>query len=592
MDWLFILDMLGGLALFLYGMNMLGTGLEQTSGGRLEKMLEKMSGSPLRAVLLGALVTAAVQSSSATTVIVVGLVNANILKLKQAIGVIMGANIGTTVTAHILRLASVDSNSFWLTLLKPNSWTPILLVLGVILLMGNKKGSRKELGQIFLGFGILFVGMFTMSDAVAPLGESPVFMQMFSMLSNPVAGVLAGALVTAVIQSSSASVGILQALASTGAITCSAAFPIIMGQNIGTCITPILASIGASKNAKRSAFVHLTFNIAGTLIFLIATYLYQSTIGFSFWDMPIDGGGIANFHTVFNLTVTLLLLPFVGLLEKLALACIKEGKAGEDESHELLAHLDPRFLVSHGLALEHVKQAVYGIGALMEKNYFRVLALFQEYDIHREAKLLETETVINEVDTKVNAYLLELAGYELNETENQQITYLLQVCREMERLGDYVIHVMECAKDLHSRGTAFSEAGMTELEIMGSAIAEILHRALQAFQLDDEELAKSIEPLEEVINQMEDAMKSQHMERLRRGACTMEAGYAFVDCISNLERMANHCSNIGMDVIDQQRGGTLNKHQYTRELQINPTKEYKELYDDYMKRYYRRLVLE
>ena len=318
-----IVSVLGGLAFFLYGMSLLGSGLEKASGGRLERTLEKMSNNIFKAVLFGALVTAAVQSSSATTVIVVGLVNANIIKLKQAIGVIMGANIGTTITAHILSLMDIQSDNFIMNLLKPTSWAPLVSIIGIILYMAGKKASQKDLGQILLGFGILFFGMFQMSDAVAPLEQVPGFIALFKNFSNPILGVLAGAVVTAIIQSSAASIGILQALTSTGQITFSSAIPIILGQNIGTCITPIMASFGASKNAKRSAFVHLSFNIIGTLIFLFAVYAFQYTIGFSFWNNPINSNDIANFHSIFNVAVTIILIPFAGLLEKLAVHFIR-----------------------------------------------------------------------------------------------------------------------------------------------------------------------------------------------------------------------------------------------------------------------------
>ncbi len=585
---MFILDMLGGLALFLYGMNLLGNGLEKASGGRLEQLLEKLSGSTWKAVLLGAFVTAAVQSSSATTVIVVGLVSANVIRLRQAIGVIMGANIGTTITAHILRLSAISSDSFFLTMLKPKTWTPIMLVLGVLMVMGKKK-KHKELGGILLGFGVLFVGMFNMSAAVAPLGDNPAFMQLFELFSNPIAGVLVGAVVTAIVQSSSASVGILQALASTGAITSASAFPIIMGQNIGTCITPILASIGAKTNAKRSAFVHLSFNVIGTLFFLIATYVYQYTVGFSFWNSPIDAGGIADFHTVFNITVTALLLPFTGLLEKLAIACVRDKKTGQDDSYSILAQLDPRFLVSPGLALEHTRKTIIEMGQLAQKNYYRAICLIPEYDEKRVEKINDTEDVIDAVDSGVNNYLLELSGRELSDAESQQVTRLLQICNEIERLGDYATNIVECAQSLHERGGKFSPEAMEEIDVIGTAVTEIMARALEAFENDDAEAARSVEPLEEVIDSLEEALKARHMERMKMGLCSGDIGYLFMDCLSHFERMSDHCSNVAIEVICQYGNTITDKHEYTKKLHNEPTKEYSSMYAEYQEKYYSRL---
>ncbi|MEG1778469.1 MAG: Na/Pi cotransporter family protein [Oscillospiraceae bacterium] len=591
MNYFFLLDMLGGLALFLYGMSMLGGGLEKVSGGRLEKTLEKLSNNIFKAVLLGALVTAAVQSSSATTVIVVGLVNANIIKLKPAIGVIMGANVGTTITAHILRLSSIESDNIFMTMLKPNTWAPIILVIGVFLYMGAKKTTRKDIGQILLGFGLLFMGMFAMSDAVEPLSQLPIFAEAFAKLSNPIAGVVVGALVTAIIQSSSASVGILQALASTGIITFSAAFPIIMGQNIGTCITPILASIGASKNAKRSAFVHLSFNIVGTIIFLVGIYAFQTFVGFPFWGDVIDSGGIANFHTIFNVTITLLLIPFAGLLEKLAIRVIKSGGNEEEtDATDAFAELDTRFFVSPGLAIEHAKRATYQMGLLSEKNYKRAVGLFKNYDLKRIERIKETENIIDTLDTRISGYLVQLSSRELTEVENQGISALLQVCSEIERIGDYAVNVMECAEDLFNRNAVFSESAYKELQTYSGAIDEIIQKALTSFKDDNEIIARGIEPLEEVIDRMENSLKHRHLERIKKGQCSVDAGYPFVDCIAHLERIADHCSNIGISIVFQSNKELeMDKHEYSRQIGSGCQEFYTDLFNIYEDKYLKKI---
>lgn len=407
MDFFMIVSLLGGLALFLYGMSMLGSGLEKLSGGRLEQTLEKLTNNVFKGVLLGALVTGAIQSSSATTVIVVGLVNARILKLRQAIGIIMGANIGTTVTAHILRLSDLSSDNFFLMLLKPTTLAPVVGIIGILMVMVGKKQKYKTLGEILLGFCILFTGMFNMEAAVSPLSESPEFAGLFASLSNPVIGVLVGAGVTAIIQSSSASIGILQALSSTGIITWSSAIPIILGQNIGTCITPILASIGASKNAKRTAAVHLSFNIIGTCVFLIVIYTIQSFSPFSFWDLPIDKGGIANFHTTFNVCVTLMFLPFVGLLEKLVIHLIPDQQTADEVDDPAIA-LDDRLLTSPGLAIQHCRDAVLQMGKLARKNFSASVRQLEQYN-HKEAeKIREREDTIDRLEDRLGNYMLKI----------------------------------------------------------------------------------------------------------------------------------------------------------------------------------------
>ena len=580
-----ILNMCGGLALFLYGMSLLGSGLEKLSGGRLEKTLEKLTGNIFASVLLGAAVTAAVQSSSATTVIAVGLVNAGILKFRGAVGVIMGANIGTTVTAHILRLADIGSDSFWLRMLKPTSLAPAVIILGIILLMAAKKPRNKDLAQIFIGFGILFTGMFNMESAVAPLRDLPAFTQMFAALQNPVLGVLAGAFVTAIIQSSSASVGILQALSSTGAITFSAAFPIIMGQNIGTCITPLLASIGATKNAKRTAMVHLYFNIIGTVVFLAATYSIQGIWGFPFWDSPITRGGIANFHTLFNITVTLLFIPFHRVLEMLATWTV--GRSAPSAGEDAASILDERFLISPGLALEQARQAVVFMAQSAAQNFGECVRLFEKYDLKAVERIKEVENSIDKMEDRLSAYLLRLTERELTEPESKGISELLHLTGEFERIGDYSINIQECAQQLYNSGISFSPGAVEELRVISDAVTDIVGMAVAAARDDDAAVAVNIEPLEENIDLIEETLKTRHIDRLRAGACTVDAGFPFVEALANMERIADHCSNIGVYVIGHEgdaRG--IDRHAYTRKIHKGETEHYNELFAYYEKKYF------
>lgn len=584
-----VINLLGGLALFLYGMNQLGGGLEKLSGGRLEKTLEKLTSNIFKSVLFGALVTAAVQSSSATTVIVVGLVNAGILKLRQAIGVIMGANIGTTITAHILRLSDIDSNNFVLRMLKPTTLAPIIAIIGVLLLMTSKKAVKKDWGQILVGFGILFTGMFTMEGAVSSLRELPQFAEMFATMQNPVIGVLAGALVTAAIQSSSASIGILQALSSTGAITFSAAFPIIMGQNIGTCITPILSSIGANKNAKRTAMVHLYFNIIGTGVFLIATYALQNFVGFSFWDDPIGRGGIANFHTLFNLTVTLLFIPFAGALEKLACWTVRDKtKNGEQEEQANL--LDERFMVSPGLAIGQARATVLRMAKLASKNFDDCTTLFHKYDTKLVENIRENENLIDKMEDLLSPYLLKLAEHELTEPESRQISELLQLESEFERIGDYSINVQECAQSLFEKGIKFSEKALSELDVITNAVSEIIAISFTATEQRDLTKTMDIEPLEETIDLIEETLKARHIDRLKQGLCSVDAAFPFVETLANLERISDHCSNIGVYLIAHEgEKRNMDRHEYIRKIHKGDTEHYNEKFAFYEEKYYSKI---
>ncbi len=597
MDIFMLISLAGGLALFLYGMSLLGSGLEKLSGGKMEKTLETLTKNVFMSVLLGAVVTAAIQSSSATTVIVVGLVNAGILKLKPAVGVIMGANIGTTVTAQILRLGDLDSNqnvNLFMQFLKPTTLAPMVAIVGILFFMVAKRAKYKNIGQMLIGFGILFTGMQAMEAAVSPLSESPQFAQLFQSLSNPILGVLIGAGVTALIQSSSASIGILQALSSTGAITFSAAFPIIMGQNIGTCITPILSSIGANKNAKRAASVHLYFNIIGTALFLAGVYTLQHFVGFSFWSEPINKGGIANFHTLFNIIVTVLLIPFSGLLAKLAEFTIRDEKKDTEDDLEIdanaLSKLDERFLISPALAIAQCEVVVANMGKLAKSNFENTIKLFSKYDSKLAERIREREDAIDKMEDKVNNYLVKLTDCELTDQESKQITHLLRVVSEFERVGDYAINLIECAETLRDKGVGFSEKAIQELHAITDAVQEIIGMALTAFESNDVVLSEQVEPLEEIIDTMEDTLKFRHIQRLKNGDCTVDAGIIFLESLTNLERISDHCSNIAVYVIGTNYDKeSINRHDYIKRMHQGDTENYQQYSKLYYDKYFTRI---
>ncbi|RGX55713.1 Na/Pi cotransporter family protein [Anaerotruncus sp. AF02-27] len=576
--------------MFLYGMSLLGTGLERVSGGRLEKTLESLTSTVVKGVLLGAVVTAAIQSSSATTVIVVGLVNARVLKLRNAIGVIMGANIGTTITAHILRLSDLQSDNFFLLLLKPATLAPLASIIGVVLFMAAKRSKIKDIGQTMIGFGILFTGMFAMEAAVMPLSEQPAFRNLFATFANPIIGVLVGTFVTAAIQSSAASIGILQALSSTGFVTYSMAFPIIMGQNIGTCITPILASIGASKNAKRTAAVHVCFNILGTLIFIAFCYTYQSLVGFSFWELPIDKGGIANFHTIFNVCTTLLFIPLAGVLEKLACTIVRDKK-GDGEIDITAITLDERLMVSPGLAVNHAREAVAQMGMLARNNYHTAVGLLLgTFDLKTVERLNETEDVVDKMEDRVETYLLKLSEKKLTDNESRSISELLHTCGEFERIADHSQNICECAQRMYDSGSKFSKRATEEMGIICDAVGEIVDLALDSFQRVNLTAAGSVEPLEEIIDEMEETLKDKHIERLRKGKCTVDAAFPFVEALSNLERIADHCSNVGVSVLTYDGAhGAIDRHEYVQKTRKEHAEQFQDKYIVYSTKYFNKI---
>jgi len=564
MDIFGIFSLVGGLALFLFGMDAMGKGLEKLSGGRLEKLLEKLTSNRLKAVALGLLVTGIIQSSSATTVMVVGFVNSGIMKLTQAVGIIMGANIGTTVTAWLLSLASIEGESLVLQLLKPSSFSPLLALLGIILLMFCKSEKKKNIGTILVGFAILMTGMDQMSAAVKPLKDVPEFTNILLMFSNPILGMLAGLVLTAVIQSSSASVGILQALCMTGAVPFGTALPIIMGQNIGTCVTAIISSIGTSKNAKRAAVVHLLFNIIGTTVFMIVFYTINAIAPFAFLNTPADAAGIATVHSLFNIGATCLLLPFGNQLVKLATFLVKDSKEDQDKENIFKA-LDVRFLDTPGIALEQCKKLTDDMARITKDSLFGAIELLENYSEKREKELIDMENLVDRYEDELGAYLVKISAKDLSGKESHVVNNLLHSIGNWERISDHALNICDAAKEIHEKKITFSAAATEELAVYTRAIKDILNMSVESFEYDDISMAKKVEPLEEVIDDLNLMIKNRHIQRLRAGECTIELGFVLHDILTNYERVADHCSNVAVSVI-QTGDHEVEAHQYIGHL--------------------------
>ncbi len=560
-DVLSIVQMIGGLALFIYGMTTMGKGLERAGGSKLEKTLEKMTGNVFTALIMGMVVTMVIQSSSATTVMVVGFVNAGIMTLKQSVGVILGANIGTTVTAQILRLSGGEgSGNLFMDLLKPKNLAYIIVLVGVIIMMLAKKRRTRDIADIFTGFGILFIGMAVMEGAVAPLADLPQFADLFAAISNPVLGVVVGAGVTAIIQSSSASVGILQALSTTGAITYSAAIPIILGQNIGTCITAFLSSLGGSKNARRTAMVHFYFNLIGSIAFLVAIYAVQYAVGFSFWENPIDKGGIANFHTLFNVTCTLLFLPFTGLLVKLARWSVPTGETQEDP----LAKLEPRFLTTPALALDQAQRCIADMGEAAKSNFHLAVDPMFGGSAASEEIFREHEAFLDRAEVEIGRYLTTMHNVR-SVDQRRQSAEMMHSLSDFEKIGDYAQNIFDRADEFRQAGLSFSATAMNELHAMTDAVSEVLDMTVEAYVTQSVSLARSVEPLEEVVDTMKEQLKSRHIERLGEGGCTMQTGIHFLDIVHDLEKISDHCSNIAIYTIQLVEGAEeFDTHAYAK----------------------------
>ena len=556
MDVFDFLTLLGGLALFLFGMNVMGDGLEKQAGSKLKSIMEKLTASPIRGFLLGLSVTAVIQSSSATTVMVVGFVNSGLMKLSQAIGIIMGANVGTTVTAWILTLTGIQGDGFLISMLKPSSFSPILAVIGIGLLMFSKKSKKQAIGSILVGFAVLMFGMETMSDAVAPLSEVPEFTEILLMFSNPILGVLLGAVVTGIIQSSSASVGILQALSATGSVTYGTAIPVIMGQNIGTCVTALLSSINANRSAKRVALVHLYFNIIGTVLFLSLFYLIDAFVDFSFVQDDINSLGIAAIHTAFNLLSTAVMLPFAKGLEKLAYLTIPRK-----EEPETVEMVDERLLATPAVAISQCKTLTGKMAELARDTLLASLRMLEHYDEKTAEEIQMNEQSIDQYEDKLCTVLVKLSGNSLADQDSRTVSVLLHVIGDFERIGDHAINLLDSAKEIHEKNMMFSENGRRELGVMSRAVEEIISLSTKAFEQGDLSLAAQVEPLEQVVDALRVEIKNRHVERLRTGECTIESGFVLSDIISNFERVADHCSNIAVAILET-RTGNFDMHGY------------------------------
>ncbi len=571
MDIFSILTMIGGLALFLYGMEVLGDGLKKASGGKLEIILEKLTSNKLMAILLGAGVTAVIQSSSATTVMVVGFVNSGIMKLSRAVGVILGANVGTTVTAWILSLSDVKGSSLFFQFLKPSSFSPILAIIGICILHRGKKEIHKNVGTIMVGFAVLMFGMDTMSNSVTPFAQSPEFSDTLLMFSNPVLGMLAGLILTAIIQSSSASVGILQALCASGAVSYATAIPIIMGENVGACMPTLLSGAGGNKGAKRAALIHLYYNILKTVTFMAVFYAINAFVHFEFLGQAASAVGVAVIHSAFNVAAVIIIYPFTSLLERLVYLTIpeteeekKEGEEGRKEIHLL----DARFLSTPGFALEQCRNVAIDMANHARDALFLAMELIDKFDQKESEKVIELEELVDYYEDELGSYLVKLSSKHLSEKDSQELSVLLHCIGDFERISDHAINIMESAREMYEKKLAFSKKAQEELVIFTGAIKDIVSTSVRIFQEEDLKLAGMVEPLEEVIDYLNSEMKKRHIKRLRKGKCTIEMGFILSDITTNYERVSDHCSNIALCLLQ------LNEENFdTHEYQYNLTKK-------------------
>ncbi len=573
-----IISLFGGLAFFLYGMDLMGKNLEKMAGGRLERILESLTSNKLIAVILGIGVTAIIQSSSATTVMVVGFVNSGIMRLSQAIGVIMGANIGTTVTSWILSLTGIQGDSLFVQLLKPANFAPVFAVAGIALTMFSKKKRSHDTAGILIGFAILMAGMETMSSAVKPLADMPQFQNILLLFSNPIFGVLAGTILTGIIQSSSASVGILQALSATGSITFGAAIPIILGQNIGTCVTALLSCVGTKTNAKRAAVVHLYFNIIGTFSFLALFYILNAILDFSFMSDSVDPFKIAVIHTIFNLVTTSVLLPFTKQLEKLAHLTVKDDSEASNE----FTLLDERFLQSPAFAVERCQVLVEKMTELSKDTILKALSLIENFDLSIIDDIGKLENRVDEYEDRIGDYLVKIAARDLSAEDSETVTLLLQSIGDLERISDHAVNVSESALELNEKNIAFSEDALREIKVLCTAVGDIVNMTAKAFVKRDVELAKKVEPLEEVVDSLCREMRNRHIIRLQQGDCTIETGFVYNDLITGIERVSDHCSNLAISVIQYDEDAV--SHEFAHEIKLKG-KLYKNLYTEYSDKY-------
>ena len=587
MDIFDVLSMVGGLALFLYGMHIMGDALAKMSGGKLEKVLERLTSNKWSAVLLGAGVTAVIQSSGATTVMVVGFVNSGIMKLNQAVGIIMGANIGTTATSWLLSLSGIDGGSFFLQMLKPTSFTPILAVIGAILVVFCKSEKKHNIGTILLGFAILMYGMTAMSSAVEPLKDVPQFTQILTKFENPLLGVIAGFVLTTIMQSSSVSVGILQALCSTGAVSYALALPIIMGQNIGSCTTAMISSVGASKDAKRAAAVHFYFNVIGTVVFMLVFYISNAFVHYAFMPQAANEVGIATIHSIFNIAATIVLLPLSGFLEFLAVKTIKDDDEEEDElsKHDkVLQLLDPVFLERPGFAIMQCRKVASEMAELSMKSVGRAVGLLTAYDEEIAERIRKEEDTVDKYEDQLGTYLLRLSTKDLSKEDGHRLSLMLHSLGDIERISDLAVNILLAVEQMHKKELIFSKKAMDELAVYSKALKDILTMTVDAFEQNDRYKAALVQPLEELMDDMNKELKKRHVKRLRKGKCTIELGLSLSDISDTYERISDHCSNIATCVI-QVEDDELDAHEHRKEVKAQDAKWYDEQYRAYEQKY-------
>lgn len=575
-----LFTLVGGLAFFLYGMNVMSSSLEKMSGGKLERMLKELTATPFKSLLFGAGVTVAVQSSSALTVMLVGLVNSGIMTLSQTVGVLMGSNVGTTLTAWLLSLSGINSSNFFIMLLKPENFAPLAAFAGILMIMTSKKESRHDAGKILIGFAVLMTGMNMMSDSCAPLAEIPQFTQILTMFNNPILGVIVGILFTGLIQSSAASVGVLQALSKTGSISFRMAIPIIMGQNIGTCVTALISSIGVNKAAKRVSVVHISFNLIGTIIGLIVFYGFDMFVHFSFMDTGIDPFMIAVCHSIFNLATTIVLFPFKNFLVKIAEFVIKDNEV--EDTYTLL---DDRLLKTPSLALEESFQLTKRMFSLAQSSITYSIELIKGYNEQTAAKIRENEEELDLYEDKLDSFLVRLSGLDVQDADSREIFKLLHTINDIERLGDHACNILDLTKSMYDKQISFSSEAQAELNVLCDAVAEIVKLTRKAFDNNSEEIAKDIEPLEEVVDRLVMKMKKYHIKRLQKGICTVDLGYILSDILNNYERMSDHCSNIGLSILEELVGDSFDSHEYIHNIRDVENDEFKKKYQAYKEKY-------
>lgn len=586
-----IIKMIGGLVLLIYGMDMLSINLKKIAGEKLKAILKKATDNVFKGVITGIIITVAVQSSSVVTVMVIGFVNAEILKLKNAIPIIMGANIGTTITAQILRLASVEGSTIF-TLLSPEFLAPVFIIIGFALLEVKKKKNVKDLGQLLISVGLLFTGIMTMVDMASGFSELPIMKEILSTFSNPIVGLLAGTIITAIVQSSAATIGILQAISQTGIITYASTIPVVLGQNIGTCFTSVLSSIGASKNAKRVATVHLLFNFIGSIIFMIAIYTYQTLVGFSFWNNPIDMGGIANFHLIFNVVCTLILLPCAGLLEKLAMLAIRDNKEENEDEEDaseyltVLNVLDERIAKIPSVAISNSLKVITKTAEIAEKNVKKSMNLLEKIDEEKLDHIQNREDAIDELDAKTAEFLVKIGNLELTEQENKSVTSLLKIESEFEKIGDYAYKLSKIVENMKNKKLEFSENAVKELNLVYKLVEDVLRKTIEALPKKDKTIVVEVQALKEIAEMYREKFKKQHIERLREARCSVDTGIAFIEILTVYEKIIDHCLNVSVEIANYAMDERyITKHEYLNSLYADDSGRLKSRFNELIHKY-------